>query len=118
MCFRSPAAFSIEAVSSKALNLYSVDASVPVKIVVKNGGEISVTDSSFETIPWPGFFIHNVTRAAFISNYFKDVAPKALVAKLGKLWVTLRECSKLRLIEPPWGRSKVVLIAGLLYYPK
>ena len=81
---RSPAVFSIEASSSKALNLYSVKASVPVKIVVKDSGEISVTDSHFETVPWPGFFIHNVTRAAFTANFFRDVAPKALVAKLGK----------------------------------
>ena len=46
---------------------------------------MTVARSVFETLPWPGIFIYNVTEdAAVVRSEFKEVASKALVAKTGE----------------------------------
>ena len=36
-----------------------------------------------QSVPWPGFYIYNVTRASITGNHFVDTANKAIIAKKG-----------------------------------
>ena len=48
-------------------SLYDVRATVPVQLTAKNGASLSVVHSTFSTLPWPGFYVYNVTRDSFNS---------------------------------------------------
>ncbi|TRY79909.1 hypothetical protein TCAL_12770 [Tigriopus californicus] len=79
----SPALFSIKAWQVRRLILHEVNAEVPLKLTALDGFAVVVSKSRFETIPWPGFYIHNVTRVRLNHNQFIDAAPKAVLAKQG-----------------------------------
>ena len=81
---RAPALLSIEADRIRHMSMFKMTAKVPMKLTVRNSRTLTITKSLFETIPWPGFFIYNVTRTSITKNTMVDTAPKALVAKLGK----------------------------------
>ena len=51
---------------------------------VKNTGRMIVQHSTFSRIPWPGFFVFNVTDVFVKSNNFAKVAPRSFVIKNGK----------------------------------
>ena len=38
---------------------------------------------SFSIVPWPGFYIYNVTKAVIKENLFRDVAPRSMIARIG-----------------------------------
>ena len=44
---------------------------------------LSLICFSFLVVPWPGFYIYNVTYASIKENWFKDVAPRSLVIRTG-----------------------------------
>lgn len=45
---------------------------------------LTIIDSSFETIPWPGFHIFNATQAIIRNNVFKSIAgPRSIAVKKG-----------------------------------
>lgn len=79
----SPALFSIKALQVRRLVLHEVNAEVPLKLTALDGYALMVTNSRFETIPWPGFYIHNITRVRLNHNQFIDAAPRAVLAKQG-----------------------------------
>ena len=80
----SPALFAIEANDLRHMSVYNVEARVPFKLKIRDSQTLTVTQSSFETVPWPGFHIYNVTKASFTNNIFLDAAPKSLTAQTGK----------------------------------
>jgi hypothetical protein len=64
-------------------SLYDVDSKVPLQLTARNGDSVGVVRSNFKTLPWPGIFVYNVTAVSVANNRFLEVAPKALVAKMG-----------------------------------
>ena len=74
----------MDATSVSHLSLYSVTASVPIKLDVRHSHRLTVAECTFQTIPWPGFYFHNVSAVSVVGNSFVDTAHKALVANRGK----------------------------------
>ena len=89
------------------MTVYDVDSTVPLAMAASDVGSVAVVDSVFEvrffihatsiavslvtffvincfisqSVPWPGFYIYNVTRASITGNHFVDTANKAIIAK-------------------------------------
>lgn len=57
----------------------------PLRVTARNVDRLLITDSTFLTIPWPGFYVYNATKVSLKNNFFKAVAPRSLVFKKGQL---------------------------------
>ena len=46
------------------------------RVTARNVDRLLITDSTFLTIPWPGFYVYNATKVSLKNNFFKAVAPR------------------------------------------
>lgn len=54
------------------------------RLTARNVEKVSISDSHFITIPWPGIHVFNSSRVSIKQNTFKQVAPRSLVFKHGQ----------------------------------
>ena len=73
----------IDASGVSTLALDDMRADLPLTLNVKNSDRLIVQHSEFSRIPWPGFFIFNVTDVFVKANNFVKVAPRSFVVKNG-----------------------------------
>lgn len=61
----------------------NIKASLPVRLTVRDSLIFKATRSYFANIPWPGFYVYNVSSVLLKANTFGSVAPKSIVIKTG-----------------------------------
>ena len=59
--------------------------SLPLKLTGRHMQEVSIQDSTFTTLPWPGIFLHNASHVKIIRNFFLQTVPRSISISLGNL---------------------------------
>ena len=59
--------------------------SLPLKLTGRHMEEVSIQDSTFTTLPWPGIFLHNASQVRIVRNFFLQTVPRSISISLGNL---------------------------------
>ena len=59
--------------------------SLPLKLTGRHMEEVTIQDSTFTTLPWPGIFLHNASQVRILRNFFLQTVPRSISISLGDL---------------------------------
>lgn len=59
--------------------------SLPLKLTGRHMQEVTIQDSTFTTLPWPGIFLHNASHVQIVRNFFLQTVPRSISISLGNL---------------------------------
>ena len=59
--------------------------SLPLKLTGRHMQEVTIQDSTFTTLPWPGIFLHNTSHVQIVRNFFLQTVPRSISISLGDL---------------------------------
>ena len=68
----------------RRVSIQGLDAATPFQMDATNASEVVITDSTFESVHWPGFDFTNVSRIVVKGNAFLDIASNSFSARGGK----------------------------------
>lgn len=83
-CRDDPGLLNVLVTDVRKFSMSRMTAEAPVKLTGRHLDTVTIQDTVFQVLPWPGIFLHNATSVIITRNRFESASPRSISISQGK----------------------------------